>query len=71
MYKGCNTSINLGRVRQPFKYVALSESHSPSGKQGMGRWTWLPRYCWGVLFYEMMVDSCLHSCGLSYKIKLT
>ena len=45
---GCSTSMYPGRVRQPFKYVALSEIHSPSGKLGMGRWTWLPRYCWGV-----------------------
>ena len=66
MYKGCSTSMYLGRVRQPFKYVALSEIHSPSGKLGMGRWTWLPKYCWGVFFYKMILDSCLHIDTLSY-----
>ena len=71
MYKGCSTSMYLGRVRQPFKYVALSEIHSPSGKLGMGRWTWLPRYCWGVLLYKMMVDSCLHIDKVSYWIFVT
>ena len=61
----------LGRVWQPFKYVALSEIHSPSGKLWMGRWTWLPRYCWVVLLYKMMVDSCLHIDKLSHWIFVT